>query len=327
LESKSNSQLTVSGWIGHSFFLDRQGRAYSCGLNDNGQLGLSDRDSRFIPKIIRTNGLIDKIMTISTGENTSLLTDSQGQVWSCGKKMGSQYIGPDWDMDFYTLHFMEGINSRIIDLAAGDKGSLLLDSKGRVFLLDNERTYYSEDGQLNPLEGISDIIAVAMGEGQSFLLEGYSAAVSPPEPVVLNSQGQVYGLQPGYGTPVIQKIIVTPYPIPIPGDFPIVAISAGYGHALFLNSQGKVFLLGCSLYNQKELGIPSQYQTPILVKKGLGGIPIIAISAGNHHDLLLDAQWLGATSPVGDKDKFLPLVKVTPGDWDSEMNDLDIFRL
>jgi alpha-tubulin suppressor-like RCC1 family protein len=75
----------------------------------------------------------------------------------------------------------------------------------------------------------------------------------------------------------------------------IIAISAGGHHSLFLNAQGQVFACGSNNYGQLGFGNVKDRNFPKLIEtfhadnKKVYQIPIVAISAGVQHSLLLDS--------------------------------------
>lgn len=62
-----------------TLFLDRDHRAWSCGTNSEGQLGLGDKIERYVPTLIPD---LEDIQSISAGFAHSLVLDSHGQVYS-----------------------------------------------------------------------------------------------------------------------------------------------------------------------------------------------------------------------------------------------------
>jgi alpha-tubulin suppressor-like RCC1 family protein len=72
----------VSAGKKHTLFLDSQGRIFSCGSNDNGQLGLNQRPFEQIPTLIPTFN--DMAQMIAAGNYHSLILTKSGLVYSFG---------------------------------------------------------------------------------------------------------------------------------------------------------------------------------------------------------------------------------------------------
>lgn len=68
----------------HSVFLTRDGHIYSSGFNDNGQLGLGDKNHRNSPIIV--NALEnEKIVDVACGYYHTLARTDKGDIYSFGR--------------------------------------------------------------------------------------------------------------------------------------------------------------------------------------------------------------------------------------------------
>ena len=70
------------GFSYHSFILKNDGTLWSCGNNNEGQLGLGDTSYRSIFTQITTNA--DDIKEIYCGYNHTLILKNDGTLWGCG---------------------------------------------------------------------------------------------------------------------------------------------------------------------------------------------------------------------------------------------------
>ena len=77
--------LAVSGGISHTCYLDTTGAIWTCGNNRSYQLGLYHQveKNEGIP-LTQVDKLPD-IQAISCGHYFTILLDTHGKVWSCGK--------------------------------------------------------------------------------------------------------------------------------------------------------------------------------------------------------------------------------------------------
>jgi alpha-tubulin suppressor-like RCC1 family protein len=70
-----------AGWK-HTTFLDDQNRIYSCGNNENGQLGIASRSVQQVPKLIENFDL--QASQVSSGKHHTLILTISGLVYSVG---------------------------------------------------------------------------------------------------------------------------------------------------------------------------------------------------------------------------------------------------
>jgi alpha-tubulin suppressor-like RCC1 family protein len=248
--------LAISAGGTHSLFLNSEGQVFSCGYGRFGRLGLRDEKDRKIPTLIPTTGpgtQIGKVAAISAGKFTSLILNSQGQVFSFGSDNRGNHLAP-------TL--IEEIKDRkIVAISASRIHSLFLDSQGQVFILGSidcghvhTRSYmYSKPFLIEETkEGtkIGEIIAISAKEYHSLLL---------------NSRGQVFGFgcnqydQLGLGN-LGSRFAPTLTEIKVPHR--IIAIAAGDQHSLLLTSQGQI--LGFGNNSDGRLGSGSNGENPFV---------------------------------------------------------------
>jgi alpha-tubulin suppressor-like RCC1 family protein len=168
---------------------------------------------------------------------------------------------------------------------------LALTSQGQVYSFGDNEYGQLGLGDVEYINGptilsISEITAISAGSVYSLFL---------------TSQGQVYscGLneyyQLGLGDKKKRKI-----PTLIDNlTSSIVAISAGYGHSLFLDTQSQVFSCGNGRSGELGLGEIREARYPVLIEAPEIG-RIIAISAGTNHSMILNSQ--GQVYGFGDND-------------------------
>ena len=66
----------------HVVFLDSEGNVWSCGWNNDGQLGLGNNLTIFLPERITT--ITQPVTSVACGLLHSLFLDCDGSVWGCG---------------------------------------------------------------------------------------------------------------------------------------------------------------------------------------------------------------------------------------------------
>ena len=130
-ESKSLQKLalpliqSIHALGSFGIFLDHKGRAWATGLNDNGQLGLGDKQKREKPCKIKT---LPPIQTVACGGSHTLFLDYNGVVWACGDnfhtKPGEKVLVPEKIQNI----------PEVVAIACGWYHSLMLDVEGCVWV-------------------------------------------------------------------------------------------------------------------------------------------------------------------------------------------------
>jgi alpha-tubulin suppressor-like RCC1 family protein len=202
---------------GHALALDANGKVWSWGRNNRGQLGRGSV-SYFINKPGQVN-IPTKVIRIAAGENHSLALDEHGQVWGWGDASSGQLAnGTPW---YTALPKQVSLSKNIIAIAAGGAFSLALDNQGRVWAwgannygqLGNGGTVNSSSPKLVvATPGCSYIEAIAAGEAFAVGLSGGQVCTWGS-----NSRGQLGVAGPLYrATPAV-----------VPGLSGVSQVSAG----------------------------------------------------------------------------------------------------
>lgn len=133
-EFKNKKITSLSGGNNFCLALDDQGKVYSWGLNNYGQLG--EGDSYVEDRPVKIEALENsKIIKISCGENFAMALNDQGKVFSWGMGNCGQ-LGHGNKEDIKTpmvIHFEE----EVCDISCGDTHSAFLTRNGEVFVFGN----------------------------------------------------------------------------------------------------------------------------------------------------------------------------------------------
>ncbi|KAJ4836942.1 hypothetical protein Tsubulata_042974 [Turnera subulata] len=77
----------------HTLFLTESGRVYATGLNDNGQLGISDTSVTYSMEPVQVLGIEQEIVQISAGYHHSCAVSVDGELYMWGRNSSGQ-LGP-----------------------------------------------------------------------------------------------------------------------------------------------------------------------------------------------------------------------------------------
>jgi alpha-tubulin suppressor-like RCC1 family protein len=208
----------------HTIFLTNDGKVYSCGRNDFGQLGLNDTSQRNVPTLITTttvegtptafNNLT--ISAIYCGTHHTLFLTNNGKVYSCGyNTYGQLGLNDTTQRNVPTLITTTTVggtptafnNLTIAAIASGEFHTLFLTNDGAVYSCG-----YNNYGQL----GLND-----------------TTQRKVPTLITTTTVG---------GTPTAFN------------NLTISAIACGNYHTLFLTNNGNVYSCGRNTDGQLALG-------------------------------------------------------------------------
>jgi alpha-tubulin suppressor-like RCC1 family protein len=277
-----NHIVAVCAGDGHSLALTSSGLTLSWGTNTSGQLG--NNDPGFMnqaTRVIVPTG--SNVIAIAAGGNHSMALTQEGTILGWGNDHDGE-LGNDTVLTNQSLPVMvrdqnNNVLNNIVAIAAGVNHSLALKSDGTVLSWGDD--YYGELGNDavlvdQPLavavSGVSDIIAIAAGNGYSLALKSNGT---------LLSWGKDENGQLGNNIALLNQ----PTRVAVSGASNIVAITAGYDHSLALKSDGTLLSWGSD--ERGQLGNDTVLVNQSLPVAVSGASNIVAIAAGNRFSLAL----------------------------------------
>ena len=252
------------------------------GKNRKGELGLNDRAIKKTTEWLAVEA--SAIVSVWCGHDFTLILQPDG-LYACGNnlsgKLGLTGIGNNFDDNVFVPTRIA--IDHVLSAACGLSHSVMLTSDG-VYATGNNMS-----GQL----GIGVRIPTNTPKKMDFDGEAIAVACGHNFSLILTRQGKVYccGLNEanlvGQDTNKV-KIIISPIEIIMPMKIrtPIVSMSAGGEHALFLDSRGLVYASGNNDHGQCGHGDTLNKKGPTLVPN----LPadIVAVFAGRDCSFFVD---------------------------------------
>ncbi len=260
----------------HSVGLTGSGEVYTWGHNDAGQLGREVKSKDKNDGIPTKIDFSKKVIAIDAVYDHTVILVEDGSVWGFGSNFTGQ-LGDETNENSTKPVRAKNL-SGITKIATGDKFTLALNGNGEV---------YAWGGSCAPS---SERILKQFQQGPLNLVGGYYDPFIDPGRGYNQNQDCLNEDAVGIKSKIPKKIEGIPK---------IKDISAGYGHALLLSTDGKIWSFGCNLYGQlgqgkfgnflenlKEdpTGNPSNSIPQEIA--GLGNVT--AVSAGYRHSIALD---------------------------------------
>lgn len=268
----------------HSVFINKYGKCFICGKNDNGKLGTGNNVSIILPILIQNITNIEKVY--AGNANTFFLT-KEGAVYSCGENSKGQLgIGNLYNQFVPILiPFFKDIPIRKI--AAGWYHTIFLAMSGDVYV-SGDNIY----GQLANGTNISTNIPIKLDLKCSDIAAGLGHSVFlTTDQNVYTSGWNCYGQLGNSITPNSNIPVLVIQMGPNNPSLFITKVYAGMQHTLFLNNDGKVYVCGDNTNGQiaLEKNITTQ-RSFILLNNLPSDDKIIDVSAGQRHTLFLTSK-------------------------------------
>lgn len=289
LAGKTVTAIAAGGL--HSLALTSEGKVYSWGSNDNGQLGAGPIGSSRVPVAVQTGGELagKNVVAISAGMYHSLALTSDGGVYAWGdnnyRQLGSidDPAGSNVPMAINSSGVLAG--KVITKIAAGLYHNLVLANDGKVYGWG-----YNGYFQLGNGTGATTRFPVAVST--SGVLSGKTVtaiAASYLHSLAVTSTGQIYSWgnnsyrQLGDGTTADSNV---PVAVVLSGGLAgkaITGMGAGLFHSVVLTADNKVYSWGGGTSEDGDYGLNADSATP--VELNMNGRTVSAIASGLHHTL------------------------------------------
>lgn len=283
----ANSVIDAACGPTHTLLLTKEGKVYSCGSNDFGQLGHNQPRKRPRMSLFQlVSGLEScEIIQVACGSQHSMALDRWGQVFAWGSDSSGQ-LGHQLGNTLQVVpKLVKGVaGAHIVQIACGDKHSLALSDGGDIYVWGYN--YYGqlglgkEAGTTEPkprviqsLGGIP-ISLIACGGNHSFALSKSGAVFGWGK----NTSGQL-GLN---------DLISKPNPCQLRTlrNIRVRFVSCGDEFSTFLTIDGGVLTCGAGSYGQLGHGSLSNEILPRQIIE-LMGSTITQICCGRQHTLAL----------------------------------------
>lgn len=267
-----------------SLALDHAGQVWCWGFGHYGQIGNGSSATHQTAPALAGYGILSDVRSIAAGKNFGMALDGDGQVWTWGDndyyKLGR---GADSEPDKENIPGrVNSVLSGCKAIAAGYNHGLALDSQGRVW------SWGKNEGGALGISGIAERSKPGLASGTLPMVKdiaaGYDFSMALAEDGSIWAWGANGRGQLGDGTN-------TPRPFPAQASSVlsgITAISAGYQHAMALDSQGRVWVWGYGGNGVLGQGAYEDLSTPI--KMGGPVSNIVSISAGLWHTFAVAAD-------------------------------------
>ena len=289
---KDKEHLSVSSGEDHTLAVNSNGKLYSWGGNNNGQLGNGTTTQSGVPIEVDMSGVLaDKeIKAIEAGRLFSLALDSDGKIYGWGYNYYGQLgngtnavsTAPTKTLDTGAL-----AGRKIVQISAGYYHTLALDSEGQVYAWGNNNQGQLGNGtntRSNAPVKISagnipagrKIVQVSAGREHSFALDDAGQVYSWGT----NNRGQL-----GDGTNNNSNIPVKVSSPQNMTDVKVSKISSGADHCLAIDSNGQIYAWGKNQYGQLGNASTNDSNIPVIINDSGDFVNknITYLAAGHNH--------------------------------------------
>jgi len=291
----------------HSSAITSEGRIFTWGGNNYGQLGDGTTTDRYNPTEITSNFTLnigETITETSLGYYHSSAITSEGKIFTWGANLNGQLgDGTQIDKDIptaITSNFSLNMGETITSVSLGYYHSSAITSEGRIFTWGFN--YFGELGDGTTIfkktpTGITNNFNLNIGETVTSvsLGHGYSSAIT--------SEGRIFtwggNLDGQLGNATTSGYDANPLPIEITGNFSlntgeiVASVSLGDSHSSVMTSEGRIFTWGKNEYGQLGDGTATNRDTPTLITSNFSlniGETITSASLGSNYSSAITSE-------------------------------------
>jgi alpha-tubulin suppressor-like RCC1 family protein len=262
----NNIQIAfVSCGSSFTIFLDTVGNVYSVGNGSSGQLGLGNNNNISTPAPIPYFNFI-QIKSVFAGANQTFFLDIIGKIYAVGNNGNGQLGFGDTTQRTTPAPIPYFNNIPIASVSSGGAHTIFLDTVGKVYAVG-----LNTNGQLGlgdttqrttpvPIPYFNTILISSVFTGEEYTTLNHTIfidTIGRVYAVGINSNGQL-----GLGDTTQRTI---PVQIPYFNTIPLLFVSAGGSHTVFLDTTGKVYSVGLNTKGQLGLGDTTQRTTPVQI--------------------------------------------------------------
>ncbi|XP_075163815.1 HECT and RLD domain containing E3 ubiquitin ligase 4 isoform X2 [Haematobia irritans] len=275
------TKVSCGRW--HTLFLTSSGKVYSCGSNDNGQLGHELPTKR--PQLIEE--LENYMITnISCGARHSMALNEWGQIFSWGHNdYGQLGLANGQDLVTQPKIVRSLISKNVIQIACGNNHSLALTNCGELYAWGSN--IYGQLGIGSPGDVVHSntprLISALNGIPIAFIVCGGNHSF------VISKSGAVFGWgRNDCGQLGLNDYVNRCYPTQLKTlrSLGVRYITCGDEFSAFLTNDGGVFTCGSGRYGQLGHGGNANEVLPRMVVE-LMGSTVTQIACGTRHTLAL----------------------------------------
>lgn len=292
----------VSSGGDHSLGLTYDGKVYAWGYNTSGQLGTGSTTNSITPMPVDTSGVLagKNIIAIAAGGSHSLALDSAGKVyaWGAGGGRLGNGITANSSVPVAVVDTGALAGKVVTDIAASELSSYALSSDGFVYSWGGNGS--GQLGNNSATQSNSPVAVLTTGVLAGKTIR--SIAAGSTFALALDTTGKVYSWgnnangQLGNGSLTQSSVPVAVLTSGVLLNKTVVAITAGNGHSVVLDTDGKLYSWGINANGQLGNNSTTQSSSPVAVVSSgvLNGKTIASVSiaggSSTNHSSAIDSN-------------------------------------
>ncbi|MDH4476045.1 MAG: hypothetical protein QE274_06190 [Verrucomicrobiaceae bacterium] len=292
----------IAGGDDFTLALTSDGKVYTWGNNNIGQLGDGTTNDSFVPVAVDMTGVLSgkTITAIAAGSSSCYALGSDGKVYAWGSNyVGALGDGTGTNSSVPVAVDMTGVMSgkTVTAIAGAYLQGMALTSDGKVFSWGANTLGVLGDGTTTHRASPVAVDMTGVMSGKTIV----AIAMAHYHGVAVSSAGRVYTWG-GYGSSgTLGDGLATDSLAPVAVDRSgvlsgksIVAVATGQYHTLALSSDGLIYSWGYSAYGELGDGAAVQRNSPVAVDTSgfLATKTVTAIDAGLRHSMALTSDGL-----------------------------------